>query len=112
MWLKPDGTEMSDEEWQRDFARSLGVLLAGEGLAETDARGRAVTDANFLILFNSHHEEIAFTLPNHAENVRWLAVLDTTHGDGLARGGVHEGGSVYPLKGRSLALLQQQKSNP
>jgi glycogen operon protein len=109
MWLKPDGTEMNDEEWQHDFARSLGVLLTGESLAETDARGRAVTDANFLILFNAHHEEIAFTLPNHVERVRWLVVLDTTHEDGLARNGVFEGGSAYALKGRSLALLQQQK---
>ncbi len=112
LWLKPDGGEKTDAEWQHDPARSLGVLLAGEGLAESDERGRAVTDANFLILFNAHHEEIAFTLPNHAEGVRWLVVVDTTHGDGLARGGAFSGGSVYPLKGRSLALLQQQKATP
>jgi hypothetical protein len=41
--------------------------------------------------------------------VRWLAVMDTTVEDGLARDGVFEGGSAYRLKGRSLALLQQQK---
>jgi len=110
MWLKPDGTEMSDEEWQHHHARSLGVLLSGEGLTETDRRGRPISDAVFLVLFNAHHEEIAFTLPNHAEGVRWLVVLDTTHGDGLARGGVFDGGSAYALKGRSLALLQEQKT--
>ena len=78
-------------------------------MTEIDRRGRPITDAVFLVLFNAHHEEIAFTLPNHVAGVRWLAVMDTTVGDGLERGGVLEGGSAYSLKGRSLALLQQQK---
>jgi glycogen operon protein len=108
MWLKPDGSEMSDEEWHHHHARSLGVLLSGEGLTEVDRRGRPITDAVFLVLFNAHHEKIAFTLPNHAAGVRWLAVMDTTVEDGLARGAAHDGGSAYPLKGRSLVLLQQQ----
>jgi len=110
VWLKPDGAEMSDEEWQHEFARSLGMLLNGEALTEVDARGRRVTDGTFLVLFNAHHEEIAFTLPNHT-GLSWLVVLDTTHDHGLARGGVHAGGSRYPLKGRSLALLQERKSS-
>ena len=41
-WLKPDGTEMSDEEWNNDFARCLGVFLGGEALQEVDERGRPV----------------------------------------------------------------------
>jgi glycogen operon protein len=110
MWLKPDGSEMSDEEWHHHYARSLGVLLSGEGLTEIDRRGRPITDAVFLVLFNAHHEEIAFTLPDHSAAARWLAVMDTTVEEGLARGGVFEGGSAYSLKGRSLALLQQQKA--
>ena len=110
MWLKPDGGEMTDAEWQHEFPRCLGVMLAGEGMTEIDQRGRPVTDRNFLMLFNAHHEEIVFTLPNHTEGLRWLAILDTAHGHGLAGGGVHDGGSHYTLKGRSLALLQEQKS--
>ena len=109
MWLKPDGGEMTDAEWQHEFPRCLGVMLAGEGMTEIDQRGRPVTDSNFLMLFNAHHEEIAFTLPNHTEGVRWLGILDTAHGHGLAGGGVHDGGTRYVLNGRSLALLQQQK---
>ncbi|MBI3054925.1 MAG: glycogen debranching protein GlgX [Betaproteobacteria bacterium] len=109
VWFKPDGTEMNDEEWNQHFARSLGVLLAGQGLTETDQRGRPVTDLDFLLLFNAHHEEIAFSLPNHAAARRWLVVIDTTHEDGLAHDGTFDGGSPYPLKGRSLALLRQQK---
>ena len=110
VWLKPDGGEMTAAEWQHEFARSLGVLLTGEGITETDERGRPIADRNFLVLFNAHHEEVAFTLPNHAVGLRWLMVLDTAHEHGLARGGVFDGGSAYALKGRSLVLLQEQKT--
>jgi len=108
VWFKPDGTEMNDEEWNLHFTRSIGVLLAGQGLTETDQRGRPVADRDFLLLFNAHHEEIAFSLPDHAAARRWLTVLDTTHEQGFVRGDVFDGGSPYPLKGRSLALLQLQ----
>jgi glycogen operon protein len=109
-WLKPDGSEMTEQEWEQDFARCLGVYLAGEGLLETDERGRRVVDSDFLVLFNAHHERIDFTLPQLAPESRWLVVLDTTHDHGLSRNGVYEPQSIYPLQGRSLALLQRQRS--
>jgi glycogen operon protein len=109
-WLKPDGSEMTEQEWEQDFARCLGVYLAGEGLLETDERGRRMVDSDFLVLFNAHHERIDFTLPQLAPESRWLVVLDTTHDHGLSRNGVYEPQSIYPLQGRSLALLQRQRS--
>jgi glycogen operon protein len=112
VWLKPDGQEMTDEEWNQHHARCLGVYLAGEGLTETDERGRPITDNNFLVLFNAHHEEIPFTLPQLAGGPRWLVVLDTAYEEGLAWDGMYKAGSAYPLQGRSLALLQQQRVSP
>ncbi len=110
MWLKPDGVEMSEEEWQHDYARCLGVVLSGEGMTESDERGRSVSDSTFLLLFNAHHEELAFQLPSREAGIRWLVVMDTTHEEGLARNGAFDAGANYPLKGRSLALLQQQNT--
>ena len=110
VWLKPDGTEMSDQEWAHDFARSLGVYLSGEALGETDARGQPVTDQDFLLLFNAHHGEVPFTLPGVSGAVRWFALLDTAHADGLASNGTLEAGAAYPLQGRSLALLLRARS--
>ena len=112
LWLNPDGREMTEEEWNQHHARCLGVYLAGEGLTETDERGRPITDANFLVLFNAHHEEIPFTLPRLAGGSRWLSVLDTAYEEGLAWDGVYMAGTAYPLQGRSLALLQQQTVSP
>jgi glycogen operon protein len=101
---------MTDEEWQHEHARCLGVILSGEGMVEIDTRGRPVSDGTFLLLFNAHHEGIEFRLPGGEAGSRWLAVLDTTHEEGLARNGAFEAGGTYPLKGRSLALMQQQRA--
>ncbi len=106
-WIKPDGTEMNDKEWAQDFARSLGVYLSGDALGEVDARGRAIHDDNFMLLFNAHHERLDFKLPNLCEGCAWQAVLDTHFHAGLDNDGSFAGGDTYPLEGRTLALLRQ-----
>jgi isoamylase len=110
VWLKPDGTEMTEAQWQEPHNRSLGVYLCGECLTERDEQARLVTDASFLVLFNAHHEEIPFVLPQLLPESRWLMVVDTAYESGLTRGGAFQAGSAYGLQGRSLVLLQQQKA--
>ncbi|HEY9447488.1 MAG TPA: glycogen debranching protein GlgX, partial [Burkholderiales bacterium] len=63
MWLRPDGGEMTDQQWRQPHARCLGVYLSGEGFTETDAAGRPLGGESFLIVFNAHHESIGFQLP-------------------------------------------------
>ena len=106
-WFKPDGSEMSDEEWAHDFARSLGVYLSGEALGEVDQRGRPIHDDNFILLFNAHHERIDFHLPILCEGCVWQAELDTHYHAGLETDGHFGGDDLYPLEGRTLALLRQ-----
>jgi glycogen operon protein len=110
-WLQPDGSEMTEQKWEQDFARCLGMYLAGGGLLETDERSRPIVDSDLLVLFNAHHERIDFTLPQFAPDSRWLVVLDTTHDNGLAKSVVYEPQSIYPLQGRSLALLKRERGN-
>ena len=107
-WLKPDGSEMTDQEWAHDFARCLGVYLSGEEMDERDRRGRRVRDDNFLLLFNSHHEPIAFRLPVLGHDGQWQSLLDTDLAEGLEPDGWFNGGDDYPVEGRSLALLIQR----
>ena len=111
-WLKPDGTEMTDEEWQQSFARCLGLFLAGAGLDEFDDRGRPIKDVNFLLLLNAHHDEIGFVLPAYHPGMLWKAELDTSRDAGLGRDGTYEGTHVYPLQGRSLVLLREVVNTP
>src|SRR4051794_24559165 len=76
-WFKPDGQQMTDDERNNTFARSLGVSLTGEALPDPDARGERLTDDSFYILFNAHYEPIAFTLPTCPWGERWAKVIDT-----------------------------------
>jgi glycogen operon protein len=110
VWLKPDGTEMTDEEWDQHFARCLGVYLSGVGLPETDARGGPVIDDDFLVLFNAHHEAIDFRLPVIGR-YDWESVLDTsTEGGGPLEGWRAKAERPYPLQGRTLAALVRRRS--
>ena len=60
-----DGERMRDEEWGGSTP-VVGVFLNGEEIASPDSRGRQVLDESFLLLFNAHHEDHAFTLPEQA----------------------------------------------
>jgi glycogen operon protein len=109
VWLKPDGTEMTDEEWDQHFARCLGVYLSGAGLTETDERGRPLADDDFLLLFNAHHDAIPFTFPALGSG-GWRAVLDTDDEGGFVAPADHPPGTQYPLTGRSVALFRQERT--
>jgi isoamylase len=110
VWLKPDGSEMTTAEWNQDFARSLGVYLAGNALGETDTRGNPVGDENFVLLFNAHHDSVPFRLPT-LNAASWVAIVDTALDDGLVADGTFAAASVYPLQGRSLVLLVEAKAS-
>ncbi|GAC1676142.1 MAG: glycogen debranching protein GlgX [Terriglobales bacterium] len=109
LWLRPDGREMTDEEWGQESARSLGVFLAGQGLHEQDERGRPVTDNNFLLLMNAHHEEISFLLPTVASSMGWMALIDTSSETVRSPGVMLDAGASYPLQARSLVLLVERQ---
>jgi isoamylase len=101
-WLNPEGTEMSDHDWNKSFARALGVMISGRGLTERDELGRLVEDDDLLLLLNAHDETIAFTLPGR-EGERWDARIDTSLES--FEGKRYGRGTTYALAGRSLVLL-------
>jgi isoamylase len=106
-WLAPDGHEMTPEEWEKDFARSLGMWLNGEELPETDGRGRPLHDASFLVLFNAHHDVVEFKLPALTDGGAWTTEIDTTGDEGEPPPGRKRPSGTYSLQGRSLVVLRQ-----
>jgi isoamylase len=105
-WFKPDGAEMTDEEWNHEFVRSLGVYFAGDQLDEPDERGRPVIDDDFLVLFNAHDGPLSFTFPVVAGS-GWRVVLDTARDQPFPSApAIHENGPIS-LDGRSLVLLSK-----
>ena len=111
VWLRPDGEEMTDEEWNQDFARCLGVALSGAVIDEVTERGQRVKDENFLLLMNAHFEEIHFTLPAPPLGAGWIALIDTSCQISGDANRFFVGRSSYPLQARSLALLVERASD-
>jgi glycogen operon protein len=106
-WFRPDGKEMSEEDWNNSEARCFGLRLAGDAIEELDDRGNPIVDDTLLILLNAHHEPIPFTLPAHRRKVRWQVVLDTFEPRlELNKPRLMRGGEIYNLRDRSLVLLR------
>jgi isoamylase len=76
-WLRPDGQQMSDEDWNVGSAKAIAIFLNGQGIPERDAVGERITDDSFLLLINAHHQSIMFTLPDQAYGRIWEIVVDT-----------------------------------
>jgi isoamylase len=105
IWLSPDGREMTESDWQQDFARCLGVYLAGGAIERRGRRGEPIKDTNFLLLLNAHHEAITFHIAEALSAKSWATVLDTAAGDPFARQAPPP--QKYPLQARSLVVLQE-----
>ena len=64
VWLRPDGQEMTDEEWGLGWVRCLGMHAERRNhRAKWMKRGEPIKDDTFLIMLNCHHEPIKFFVP-------------------------------------------------
>jgi glycogen operon protein len=105
-WFRPDGKELTEDDWGNGRMRCLGLRLAGDAIEEVDDMGEPIVGDTFLVLLNAHDQGIAFILPAHDARVRWQAVLDTRAWDVGDRGRAYRPGEVYDLDGRSLVVLR------
>ncbi|MEA3018608.1 MAG: isoamylase [Actinomycetota bacterium] len=96
-WFAPDGTEMSEDDWEKGFAKSLGVFLNGDAIPSVDPRGEPVRDDSFLVLLNAHYEPLDFVMPDRYGQ-QWSIVLDTA--DALPP-------SVEPMADQRLAKANE-----
>ena len=103
-WFTPDAREMTEDDWEADFGRCVGLFLNGDGIRERDARGGQITDDSFLLCFNAHHEPVEFTLPPPEYGASWRAVIATDVPD-VADAPLADAGSRVIVPARSLLVL-------
>jgi isoamylase len=107
-WFRPDGEEMTDEEWRSPHVRAFGMRLGGDAMREWDERGERVLDATFLLLFNADRGAVEFVLPAATPGVRWWTVVDTAEpGDEEDRDAIPGGDPVW-LPPRSVLVLRRE----
>ncbi|MFE9442356.1 glycogen debranching protein GlgX [Streptomyces sp. NPDC006602] len=111
VWLLPDAREMTDEDWQRSDAHSVGVFLNGDAIAEPDPCGRPVVDDSFLLLLNGYWEPVDFLLPDVTYGERWTTLIDTAEPQG-ADEAEHKAGTKLTVEARSLVLLSRPSRKP
>jgi isoamylase len=114
-WFTPAGEEMTEQDWDSGFGKSVIAFLNGEGIGDVDMRGERVTDDSFLLCFNAHFEDIDVTLPPARYGQSWGIVVDTATGEvvplprpGVVAEAVQVGaGGVHRVPARSLVVLQR-----
>jgi glycogen operon protein len=108
-WLRPDGSQMSDDDWNTSFAKSLAVFLNGDLIASRDPRGRQVVDDSFLVLFNAADHSVSFTMAEALPG-QWQLVLDTA-----APQGGDESHELLPpsvsVEARAIRLYRRRRAD-
>jgi glycogen operon protein len=109
-WFSPDGTPMTDDQWESPHARALAMFLNGD-LVEHDRRGEPVVDDRFLVLLNGWHEPVTFTVPGPDHADRWTVDIDTTTGTIGGDGGDEvEAATTLEVEGRSVLVLRRPRN--
>ncbi|MGH2684253.1 MAG: glycogen debranching enzyme, partial [Actinomycetota bacterium] len=106
-WFRPDGTEMTEDDWSSGFAKSLGVFLNGEAIPTPGPRGERITDDTFYLVFNAHHGRLHFTLPPEQWGRRWAKVLDTNEPEQGERKRNYRDGEKIRVESRALVLMRR-----
>jgi glycogen operon protein len=104
-WLRPDGRKMEPEDWDSGFGLSVGMFLNGRGIREKDARGRPVTDQNFLVYFNSGDGSVDGVLPDERHGHAWEVVVDTAGEKAGEKPWAP--GAEFELEAKSLLVLRE-----
>jgi isoamylase len=108
-WFRPDGEEMTDDDWQVGFAKSLGVFLNGDAIPEPGRQGERVRDDSFYLLFNAGSDAHEFVLPGGHWGELWSQVLSTADltGEDEDHGKVWAAGEAVNVPDHTLVVLHR-----
>jgi glycogen operon protein len=78
-WLRPDGREMTSEDWNEGSTHVLGMLIRGEATDEVEERGRRLLGEAVLLLLNGGARSRQFALPALERPGAWTEIVNTAH---------------------------------
>ncbi|MBK0402488.1 glycogen debranching protein GlgX [Adhaeribacter sp. BT258] len=109
-WFQPEGVEMTEEHWNLDYAKAMGVYLNGYGLHSSNSRGRRIIDDSFFIIFNAHHEALQFKLPLEKYGQKWIKILDTRQNK-IEETETFGPEAMVEAEGHSVVVLRQKNKS-
>jgi len=104
LWLDPNGGELTEAGWADPARRTLGMLLDGEAIPETNAHGERVRGDTLLILLSADGRSVPFTLPQSRHGSGWEQLIDTNDPEAPAH--VVPGGTRLTLAPHSARVLR------
>lgn len=108
-WFAPDGTEMTDDDWDVGYARSLAVFLNGAAITTLDEFGERITDDSFIVLFNAGADPITFVIPEGLGGSEWTVELDTSHDSD--RGAAVSSNDRWEVSSWAVVVLRRLERN-
>ena len=111
-WYRPDGHEMTEEEWNAGWVRCLGVCLNGKTLNDVDRYGEQMHDDSFLLCLNPHHERIGFFIPQSGPRCSWELLLDTRYPTQTERQPIKSGERYEMIEHSAVLFRQVQREAP
>ncbi|QNF34749.1 glycogen debranching protein GlgX [Adhaeribacter swui] len=105
-WFLPDGSEMNEDHWNQDFAKSLAVYFSGVGLHSKGPKGEHVFDDSFYIIFNASDIPLDFKLPIKKYGDKWTKILDTSLNQVDEPTDVYKDEDLVHVDSRAIVLLQ------
>lgn len=103
-WLRPDGQEMTEADWNDESSHVMGMLIQAEPGGEIEAGGDGSREEAILLLLNGGGRSRSFTLPPPERPETWTEVLDT------AGSPVPVSEKLMNLAPHSLMLLRRDAS--
>ena len=104
VWLKPEGTEMTEADWNEGHQTCVGMFLNGDAITSPGPRGEHIVDASFLVLINASPEPRKWPISGPWGD-RWHRILDTTNGP--PEEGDEEVAGEVELADRSILVLRR-----
>jgi len=95
LWLTPQATEMTEQDWKFHAAHFLAYVLAGP-------KG----GSPLYIVLNAASEPIAFKVPQWPRCSSWNQLLDTTATDGASRGEMLQVGQMSEAPPHSILVFE------
>ena len=102
-WYNAGGEELSEQHWDDEGNRSIGLMLNGKTLGYPDEEGKTIEDDSFLILINAYHEGVEFKVPDPPNGNPWKFCMRTENIDDPFAD--EDLGDKVIVGGRSLVLL-------
>jgi isoamylase len=106
-WFLPDGNEMTEENWNNDFAKSLAIYLNGKGIRTLGYKGEPVVDDSFYVIFNAYNEPLQFKLPGKKYGTSWIKLFDTFTAQADEEIQACNAEEIVEVQGRSVVLFRQ-----